>query len=34
MKILQVRAELFREDRRADKYDEANIRFSQFYEGA
>jgi hypothetical protein len=31
MKIRLVGAELFHADRRTDKYDEANSRFSQFY---
>ena len=30
MKILLVRAELFHADRRTDRHDEANSRFSQF----
>jgi hypothetical protein len=34
MKIRPVGAELFRADRRTDRYDEANSRFSQFCEGA
>ena len=32
MKIRLVGAELFHADRRTDKHDEANSRFSQFYE--
>jgi hypothetical protein len=34
MKIHPVVAELFNADRQADARDEANSRFSQFYEGA
>jgi len=34
MKIRPVAAELFRVDRRTDRNDEANNRFSQFYERA
>jgi len=34
MKIRPVVAELFHTDRRMDRYDEANNRFSQFYERA
>jgi len=33
-KILTVRAELFHADGRTDRHDEANSRFSQFYECA
>jgi hypothetical protein len=33
MKIRPVAAESFRVDRQADAHDEANGRFSQFYEG-
>ena len=34
MKIRQVGAEFFRADRRTDKHDAANSRFSQFCERA
>jgi len=34
MKILSVETEMFHEDRRKDRHDEANGRFSQFCEGA
>ena len=34
MKIRPLEAELFHADGQADKYDEANNRFSQFCEGA
>jgi len=34
MKIRPVGAELFRGERRTDRHDEANSRFSQFCEGA
>jgi len=34
MKIVPVRAEMFRTDRQTDVHDEANSCFSQFYEGA
>ena len=34
MKILPVEAEMFHADRRTDRHDEANSRFSQFSEGA
>jgi len=34
MKIRPVKAELFHADRRTDRHDEANSRFSLFFEGA
>ena len=34
MKICQVEAELFHTDRRMDRHDETNSRFSQFCESA
>ena len=34
MKICPVGAELFHADRQTDKHDEANSRFSQFFESA
>ena len=34
MKICPVGAELFHADRQTDKQDEANSRFSQFFESA
>jgi len=34
MKIRPAGADLFNADRRTDRHDEANIRFSQFYQDA
>jgi hypothetical protein len=33
MKIRPAEAELYHEERRTDRHDEANTRFSQLYEG-